>query len=159
VKVEIPQNAEAIRVAREFGDLRENFEYHAARQKHEILGARAARLHAELAKVRVLDPASVDQSRVSVGTRFELEPVSGGAARSVTILGPWESDPTRGIYSHQSEFARELLGLRAGDVVALDDGEYRVASLRPWTSATAATPAAAEAATPAPPEPTPPEPS
>ena len=133
VKTEIPQNAEAIRVAREFGDLRENFEYHAARQKHEILGARAARLHAELGKVRVLDPSAVDLSRVSVGSRFELEPVAGGPARTVTILGPWESDPTRGVYSHQSDFARELLGLGPGDVVALEEGEYRVSGLRPWT--------------------------
>jgi transcription elongation GreA/GreB family factor len=142
VKVEIPQNAEAIRVAREFGDLRENFEYHAARQKHEILSARAARLHGELARVRVLDPAAVDVTRVSVGTRFELEPVAQGEPRTVTILGAWESDPSQGIYSHQSDFARELLGLRAGDVVALDEIEYRVAGLRPWTVAAASSPAA-----------------
>ncbi len=134
VKVEIPQNAEAIRVAREFGDLRENFEYHAARAKHEVLGARAARLHAELAKVRVLDPAAVDVTRVSVGTRFELLPVGGGEGRTITILGPWESDPDRGIYSHQSEFARELLGLAAGDVVTVEEREYRVGGLTPWTS-------------------------
>lgn len=134
VKVEIPQNAEAIRVAREFGDLRENFEYHAARAKHEVLGARAARLHSELAKVRVLDPESVDLTRVSVGTRFDLLPVAGGGARRITILGPWESDPDQGIYSHQSEFARELLGLAEGDVVTVEDREYRVGALRPWTA-------------------------
>lgn len=134
VKVEIPQNAEAIRIAREFGDLRENFEYHAARAKHEVLGARAARLHAELGKVRVLDPSSVDVTRVSVGTRFDLEPVSGGAPREVTILGPWESNPDRGIYSHQSDVARELLGLTEGDVATLEEREYRVARLRAWTA-------------------------
>lgn len=143
VKTEIPQNAEAIRVAREFGDLRENFEYHAARQKHELLSARAARLQAELGKVRVLDPSAVDLSRVSVGTRFELIPVEGGDSRTVTILGPWESDPTRGIYSHQSDFARELLGHGPGDVVSLEDTEYRVAGLRPWTLDRPSTPAAA----------------
>ena len=133
VKVEIPQNAEAIRVAREFGDLRENFEYHAARAKHEVLGARAARLHADLAKVRVLDPSAVDVRRISVGTQFDLEPVAGGTPRSITVLGPWESNPDRGIYSHQSEVARDLLGLMEGDVVSLEDRDYRVARLRPWT--------------------------
>lgn len=136
VKVEIPQNAEAIRIAREFGDLRENFEYHAARAKHEVLSARAARLHGDLAKIRVLDPESVDVARVSVGTRFDLEPLGSWDRRTVTILGPWESDPDRGVYSHQSDVARELLGLSEGEVVTLEEREYRVARLRPWTAAT-----------------------
>ncbi len=135
VKQEIPQNAEAIRVAREFGDLRENFEYHAARAKHEILNARAARLHADLAKIRLLDPSAVDVSRISIGTRVELEPVQTGQPRTVTILGHWESNPDLGVYSHQSEFARELLGHAEGDAVSLEDVEYRVRTIVPWTAA------------------------
>jgi transcription elongation GreA/GreB family factor len=140
VKEEIPQNAEAIRVAREFGDLRENFEYHAARAKHEVLNARAARLHGELARVRVLDPAAVDVSRVSVGTRFELHPSGGGPSRTITILGPWESDPDRGVYSHESDFARELLGLTEGDVVGFEGQEFRLSGLRSWQEPARATP-------------------
>jgi transcription elongation GreA/GreB family factor len=140
VKQEIPQNAEAIRVAREFGDLRENFEYHAARAKHEILNARAARLHTDLAKVRLLDPAAVDVSRVSVGTRVDLEPVQGGSLRTVTILGPWESNPDQGIYSHQSEYARDLLGLSVGDTVSLEEVEYRVRRIGAWMAPGAVSP-------------------
>lgn len=132
VKTEIPENAEAIRVAREYGDLRENFEYHAARQKHEVLNARAARLHEDLNKVRVIDANVETATKVAIGTSFELQPVGGGPARPVTILGPWDSDPDQGVYSYLSEFANGLLASGEGDVVSLEDGDFRVANLRPW---------------------------
>jgi transcription elongation GreA/GreB family factor len=132
VKVEIPANAEAIRVAREYGDLRENFEYHAARQKHELLNSRAAQLHADLQKIRLIDPTAVDAARVAIGTSFELQPVGGGPVRPVTILGHWDSDPDRGVYSYQSDFAKRLLGRAPGEIVETDAGDYRVGPVRPW---------------------------
>jgi transcription elongation GreA/GreB family factor len=135
VKVEIPENAEAIRLAREYGDLRENFEYHAARQKHELLNSRAAQLHADLQKARLIDPAAVDGGRVGIGTSFELESLSGEPTRPVTILGHWDSDPDNGVYSYQSEFAKRLLGKELGDVVETDAGSYRITGLRPWRTA------------------------
>ncbi|MCA9752046.1 MAG: GreA/GreB family elongation factor [Gemmatimonadetes bacterium] len=132
VKTEIPQNAEAIRVAREYGDLRENFEYHAARQKHEVLNARAARLSEELNKARLIDAGTVDGSKVTIGAQLTLEPTVGGGDRTVTILGPWDSDPDQGVYSYQSEFAKELLDHVPGDIVELDGGSYRIREIRPW---------------------------
>ena len=68
VRKEIPEATEAIRVAREFGDLSENFEYHAARQKHEVLSSRATRLQKEIRMVRLIDAETVDASKVSIGT-------------------------------------------------------------------------------------------
>ncbi len=132
VKREIPENAEAIRIAREYGDLRENFEYHAARQKHEVLNARAARLHEDLKRARPIDPALVTGGKVSIGARFELEPVGSGEARLVTILGAWDSDPSQGIFSYLSDFGSDLLGMHEGDVTTLEEGDYRVANVRPW---------------------------
>jgi transcription elongation GreA/GreB family factor len=132
VKQEIPQNAEAIRVAREYGDLRENFEYHAARQKHEVLNARAAQLHDDLKKARAIDPHSVESGKVGIGARFDLHPVLGGDVRPVTILGPWDSDPDRGVYSYLSEFAVALLGCAVGEEVEVDGNRYRIAGIRPW---------------------------
>ena len=137
VKVEIPENAEAIRVAREYGDLRENFEYHAARQKHELLNSRAAQLDEDLRKVRVIDHGSVDSSKVSIGTELELEPVAGGARRRVVILGPWDSDPDGGVYSYLSELAKGLLGNRVGDTVQVEDHDYRIVSIDVWKPASA----------------------
>jgi len=135
VRVEIPQNAQAIQTAREFGDLSENFEYHAARQKHELLNSRAAQLHEELRHIRLIDPASVDPSSVGVGTRVQLEPVQGGPARWVTILGPWDSDPESGVFSYQSEFAQGLAGRGPGDTVRIGEEDYRVAAIEVWESA------------------------
>jgi hypothetical protein len=59
-QVELPANAEAMRAAKEHGDLSENFEYHAARQKHEYLSARIASLADDLARSRALDPSRID---------------------------------------------------------------------------------------------------
>jgi transcription elongation GreA/GreB family factor len=132
VKVEIPQNTEAIRVAREYGDLRENFEYHAARQKHELLQSRASQLHTDIRKARLIDLSTVDPSRVSLGTRVRLEPVSGGEPRYATILGPWDSDPERGIYSYLSEFAKSLLKRGRDETVLIEDREWRIAEIAPW---------------------------
>jgi transcription elongation GreA/GreB family factor len=140
VKVQIPENAEAIRVAREYGDLRENFEYHAARQKHELLNSRAAQLHDELRKIRLIDPEAVDASKVSIGTVVEMRPTGGGESRSVTILGPWDSDVESDVYSYQSEFAKGLLGRRPGETVEMDGEITEITAIRPWKSASEAVP-------------------
>ena len=131
-QVELPENAQAMRTAKEHGDLRENFEYQATRQKHEYLSARIATLSDELSRTRVLDPARVDAAEVRVGTRVRLRVAGDGKEREVTILGPWDSRPEESIYSYQSEFAQSLLGARPGDRVALPDGEAEIVSIAPW---------------------------
>jgi len=132
LKVEIPQNTEAIRIAREYGDLRENFEYHAARQKHELLNSRAMQLHLDLRKTRIIDPDAVDVSRVGIGARVRLEPVGEGELRFATILGPWDSDPDGGVFSYLSDFAKSLLKRTVGEVVLIDGREFRIAEIQPW---------------------------
>ena len=131
-QVELPANAQAMRTAMEHGDLSENFEYHAARQRHEYLSARVAALSDELSRSRALDPARVDASEVRVGTRVTLRDAATGAERAATILGPWDSRPEEAIYSYQSEFAQALLGKTPGEHVTLPDGEAVVAAIEPW---------------------------
>lgn len=128
--VEIPANSKALQAAREMGDLRENFEYKAARQRAEYLSARVGELASEISRVRVLDPAQLDASVVRVGTRVELS--NGDVRREVTILGPWESDPERGVYSNQSEVAGKLMGHAAGDIVTFMGNDYQIESIRKW---------------------------
>jgi transcription elongation GreA/GreB family factor len=123
-----------MKTAKEHGDLRENFEYHAARQKHEYLSARIATLSDELSRTRPLDPARIDVSEVHVGTRVTLRQVASGAVRAVTILGPWDSKPEEAIYSFQAEFAQRLLGAKAGDTVSLPEGDASVVKIEPWRS-------------------------
>ncbi|MCA1581323.1 MAG: GreA/GreB family elongation factor [Acidobacteria bacterium] len=132
-QVELPANAEAMRTAKEHGDLRENFEYQSARQKHEYLSARIAALSDELSRTRALDPARIDVSEVRVGTRVRLRELDGGAERVAVILGPWDSKPEENVYSYQSEFAQGLLGRRPGERVGLSGTPAEIVSIEPWT--------------------------
>ncbi|HEX2062676.1 MAG TPA: GreA/GreB family elongation factor, partial [Thermoanaerobaculia bacterium] len=129
--VEIPANSKALQAAREMGDLRENFEYKAARARAEYLSARVGELASEISRVRVLDPSQLDTSVVRIGTKLELS--NGDVRREVTILGPWESDPEHGIYSNESDVARKLMGHTAGDVVSFMGNDYVIESIRRWT--------------------------
>ncbi len=128
--VEIPATLKAIQIAREMGDLRENFEYKAARQRQEYLAARVAELAEELRRVHVIDPEKVETSEVRIGTRVQLR--NGDVQREVVILGPWESDPERGIYSNQSEAAHALLGHRPEEIVTFMGNDYVIEAIRPW---------------------------
>jgi transcription elongation GreA/GreB family factor len=130
--VELPANAEAMRAAKEHGDLSENFEYHAARQRHEYLSARIASLADELSRARALDPSRIDVSEIRVGTQVRLRDVATGKERAVTILGPWDSRPEDSIYSYESEFAQALLGQRTGERVRFSGEEVEVTSIEPW---------------------------
>ena len=131
VKVEIPANNKAIQVAREMGDLSENFEYKSARQRAEYLAARAGKLQSELGNVRVVEPGQVDTSAVRVGTKVSLS--NGDIRREVSILGPWESAPEHGVYSNQSDVANALIGHTTGDIVTFMGNDYQIESIRRWT--------------------------
>lgn len=130
LKVEIPANKKAIQVAREMGDLSENFEYKSARQRDEYLSARVGKLQTELSNVRVIDPATVDTAAVRVGTKIALS--NGDVRREITILGPWESAPEHGVYSNQSDVAKALIGHAAGDIVTFMGNDYEIESIRRW---------------------------
>ena len=126
---EIPANRKAIEEARALGDLRENFEYKAARQRHEYLNARLASLENDLSRVRPLDAAAIDPSQVRIGCQIELVGAAD-ASRSLTILGPWESDPDDGIVSYDSEVGQQFLGKRTGDSVTVGGVEWEIHEIR-----------------------------
>jgi len=130
---EIPETLKAIQVAKEHGDLSENFEYHAARARQEFLSARAANLQADLVRVRVIDPARVDTSRVRVGTRVLLRGKDDQAERSLVVLGPYEAEPEKGVLSFGSEAAQALLERAIGDTVAFDRRSWTVERIEPAT--------------------------
>jgi transcription elongation GreA/GreB family factor len=127
---EIPANRQAIEEARALGDLRENFEYKSARQRHEYLSARATALDGELKRVNVIDLERVDYSEIRIGTVVSL--VAGEEKRELTILGPWESDPDAGIISYESESARGLLEHKVGDEVVDGGKTWTVESIEPY---------------------------
>jgi transcription elongation factor GreA len=131
---DIPQVLKAIQVAKEHGDLSENFEYHAARSRQEYLSARAAEIQATLAKIRVINPATVDTSRVRIGTRVRLEG-KGGRRRALAILGPEEAKqakPEAGIVSNVSDAGKALLDRAPGEAINLEGEAWVIAEVARW---------------------------
>lgn len=127
---DIPANRKAIEEARAMGDLRENFEYKSARQRHEYLNARAAALNGELSRVRLIDTAGVDDSEVRIGSRLRLTGPAG--ERVMTILGPWESKPEEDVISYESDLAKELIGRKNGEAVSLAGESWTIVGIEPF---------------------------
>jgi transcription elongation factor GreA len=133
MNVDLPQNSREIQRTREYGDLRENFEYHAARHRQEMLSSRAKSLHDELAAIREIDPASVDVSKISLGTRvFLADPSGRDGELALTILGPWDSDPAQNILSYTSAAGAALLNALPGATVQFNGKEYMVGKIEAW---------------------------
>lgn len=130
LSVEIPANRKAIEEARALGDLRENFEYKSARQRHEYLNARAASLNSDLSRARPIDTSGMDTSEVRIGSRVQLG--SNGNRREITILGPWESRPEENVISYESDLAQELLGKTVGADVRLSDESWKIEKIEPY---------------------------
>ena len=133
VEVDIPENTKGLAVARAEGDLSENFEYQARKQRQQDLGVRVAKLQEELRRARVLDPATVDVSEVRPGTRVTLRLLGG--TRAVTLLGPWDSRPEADVYSYLADASKGLLGRKVGERVSFLGDEGLIESIEPWTSA------------------------
>jgi len=130
LSVDIPANRKAIAEARAMGDLRENFEYKSARQRHEYLNARAAALSSDLNRVRIIDTTGMESSEVRIGTRVRLQ--GGSGKRTITLLGPWESKPEDDVISYESELARELLGHKIGDRIPIGGESWTVEAIEPY---------------------------
>ena len=133
VEVDIPENTKGLAIARAEGDLSENFEYQARKQRQQDLGVRVARLQEELRKARVLDPATVDLSEVRPGTRVTLRLLGG--TRAVTLLGPWDSRPELDVYSYLADASKGLLGRKVGDRVSFLGDEGLIESIEVWRKA------------------------
>jgi|UniRef100_A0A7V3VUS9 transcription elongation factor GreA len=132
LKVEIPKNKEEISKAREYGDLRENFEYKAARERQSQLYQRVRMIESELKRVKLIDFNNLDTSRVSIGTKVILKNLEDGKVIEYTILGPWDSDLSRNIISHESPLAKNILmNKKVGDKVEIQEKIYEVIRIEP----------------------------
>lgn len=127
---EIPRSADEIARARAHGDLSENYEYKAAKEKQQRLMQKAARLRDEVARARTIAAADVDTSEVSIGCHVRLEDAEGQAIE-FWIRGPWDADTDRGIISYQSPFAGALLGKKPGESVEVDGRPFKIVSIGP----------------------------
>ena len=108
---------QAIAEARAQGDLSENAEYEAAKDKQGFIEGRILEIEGKLAAAQVIDPASVDAGgRVVFGSTVDLEEESSGTEVTYQIVGDDEADLKLGLISISSPIARALIGKEAGDV-------------------------------------------
>ena len=115
--VERPAVIQAIATAREHGDLSENAEYHAARDRQSFIEGRIKDIENKLALAEVIDTSKLAGDRVAFGATIKLSNTETGEEVTYRILGADESDLAKGSISITSPLARSLLGKQVGDEV------------------------------------------
>ena len=105
----------AIAVAREHGDLSENAEYHAARERQSFIEGRISELEDVTSRAEVIDVEKLTGERVTFGTSVGVADEDTDEESVFHIVGPYEADTSRGLVSTSSPIARGLIGKRIGD--------------------------------------------
>jgi transcription elongation factor GreA len=126
VTVRRPAIVAKIKAAREFGDLSENFEYHAAKNEQGFMEARIKELE-QIVKNHVLIHAAKSSGVVNMGSTVRFQE-DGEGDEAYRIVGPAEADPKAGTVSYESALGKAMLGHRVGDEVEVrtPNGSYRV---------------------------------
>ncbi len=113
-----PNAIQAIAEARGHGDLKENAEYHAAREEQGFIEGRIKELESKLRNLHIIDVSTLPQNgKVVFGTTVELEDVDSGEEMTYRIVGEEEADIKKGLLSNTSPIARALIGKEEGDAV------------------------------------------
>lgn len=133
--VKRPAVINAISEARAHGDLKENAEYHAAREQQGFIEGRIKQLEAELSHAQVIDIATLNPgSKIVFGATVELVDVESDEQKTYQIVGDLEADIKLGLIAISSPVARALIGKHEGDAISIDapggTREYEVASVR-----------------------------
>jgi len=115
--VERPKVSAEIGVAREHGDLRENAEYHAAKEKQGLIEARINDIEDKLARAEVIDISTFSGTKVKFGAIVKLEDTGSGKILEYRIIGPDEANLEEGSISVTSPMARAMIGREVGDEV------------------------------------------
>ncbi len=137
IRNKIPQNLNDVKIARSYGDLRENFEYKSAKDLEKYLGHRRNALDKEINNARGTDFKGSDAGKVNIGTVVTLKDASGKES-VMTVLGAWDSIPETKTVSYLSEVGKALVGRSPGETVQIRDEETEVmetltiVSIRPF---------------------------
>jgi transcription elongation factor GreA len=116
-EVDLPQVVKDIGTAREHGDLSENAEWHAARERQGMIVARITYIEQALSRAEVIDPTKVQSAKVQFGARLLLSNTESGDEVTYQIVGPEEANIEENRISVASPLARAMLGHEVGDEV------------------------------------------
>ena len=134
LKVERPQNVKAIAEARAHGDLSENAEYHAAKEKQSFMEGRIQELQDKIARADVIDPSKISQDKIAFGATVKVMDVDTDEEKIFQLVGTEEADIKAGKLSIHSPMARSLIGKEEGDSVVVKAPartiEYEVLEIR-----------------------------
>jgi len=117
LREERPKISREIGVAREHGDLSENAEYHAAKERQGMVEARIKDIEDKIGRVEIIDPAKLSGSRVSFGATVELSNLDTEESSRYQIVGSEEANVAEGLISISAPLARALIGKQVGDEV------------------------------------------
>jgi transcription elongation factor GreA len=134
LKVERPRNIKAIAEARAHGDLSENAEYHAAKERQSFIEGRIQELQNKIALAQVIDPSKISQSKIAFGARVKVLDIDTDEEKMFTLVGPDESDIKNGKISITSPVGKSLIGKSVGDMVTIQAPaktlEYEILEIR-----------------------------
>ncbi|MCX7793447.1 MAG: transcription elongation factor GreA [Thermodesulfovibrionales bacterium] len=119
LKVERPKNIREIEEARAHGDLSENAEYHAAKEKQAFIEARIRELQTKLSMAEVIDPSRINQSKIAFGAKVKVLDLEADEEYLFHLVGPEEADVKSGKISITSPVGRALVGKEVGDRVTI----------------------------------------
>ena len=119
LKLDRPKNIKDIAEARAHGDLSENAEYHAAKERQSFIEGKIRELQSKLAMAEVIDPSKINQSRVAFGAKVKVLDTEANEEHIFTLVGPDEADVKSGKISLNSPVGKSLLGKEVGDTVVI----------------------------------------
>ncbi len=117
LKVERPQNIRAIAEARSHGDLSENAEYHAAKERQSFIEGRIQELQAKIAGANIIDPSKINQDKIAFGAKVKVSDTETAEEKVFSLVGPDEADVKAGKISITSPVGKSLIGKSIGDIV------------------------------------------
>jgi len=119
LKVDRPNNIKAIAEARAHGDLSENAEYHAAKERQSFIEGKIQELKTKIALAEVIDPSKINQSKVAFGAKVKVLDITTDKELDFTLVGPEEADVRNNKISISSPVGRSLIGKEVGDTATI----------------------------------------
>ena len=116
-KTERPETVIALEEARQLGDLKENAEYHSAKEKLGLIDSQIAELNAVISKAVIIDPSTLPHNKVSFGSTVGLLDIKTEEEFIYTIVGGVESNAEKGMISFNSPLAKQIMGKEEGDEI------------------------------------------